>query len=307
MRYLCQLIATLLLVSAPLMAQTEAAPSLYEQIAASFKAGEYQKVEQQLRQILEKRPREVRAMSLLGAVLDSQKKYEEADAVYQRALKIAPGSVSLNNNAGNHFLARGMTDQARSAFLRVIAAEPLHANANLQLAGLSAKQKKGQEALNYLGHLPESEQMAMPVLVLKAQALYWAGRKPQADSLIQQVQKQAPGDPKVSFSLGMAYVATERYAEAEKAFNQALESSPTNLDILINLGLAADRAGHLNRAEEVFQAALNQRPEEVDVLEGLARVYAEKGDHASAIVLLVKARKLAPDRAEILLSLADSS
>ncbi|HVN77540.1 MAG TPA: tetratricopeptide repeat protein [Terriglobia bacterium] len=307
MRYLCQLTAVLLLISVPLEAQTGIPPSIYEQITTAFKAGEYQKAEQQLKQILENHPRDVRAMSLLGAVLDSQKKYEEAETVYQQALKLAPGSASLNNNVGNHFLARGMTDQARSAFLRVIAAEPRHVNANLQLADLSVKKKKGQEALVYLGRLPEAEQSAVPIQILKAQALYWAGQKSQADSLIQEILKQAPGDPRLAFSLGIAYVAMERYAEAEKAFNLALEAAPTSFDILINLGLAADRAGHLNRAEEVFQAALKQRPEEVDALVGLARVYAEKGDHASAIVLLVKARKLAPDRGEILLSLADSS
>ena len=129
----------------------------------------------------------------------------------------------------------------------------------MQLASINVGKKKGQDALRYLGQLPPAEQATIPYRLLKAQALFWTGQKAQADNLIQQIQQQAPGDPRIAFSTGMAYVAMERFEEAEKAFGRALEAAPGNFEILYNLGLAATRAGHL-AAPDIFLKALEKKP-----------------------------------------------
>ena len=120
MRYINRLISIVLLASTPMLAQIGTDSSVYEPITAAYQAGRFQEAEQKLREILEKRPSEVRALSLMGAVLDAQKRYEEAEGYYKKALEVAPNSAILNNNLGNHYLAQGMTDRAQTAFLRVI-------------------------------------------------------------------------------------------------------------------------------------------------------------------------------------------
>jgi tetratricopeptide (TPR) repeat protein len=304
MRYINRLISIVLLASTPMLAQIGTDSSVYEPITAAYQAGRFQEAEQKLREILEKRPSEVRALSLMGAVLDAQKRYEEAEGYYKKALEVAPNSAILNNNLGNHYLAQGMTDRAQTAFLRVISVEPRHVNANLQLASINVGKKKGQDALRYLGQLPPAEQATIPYRLLKAQALFWTGQKAQADNLIQQIQQQAPGDPRIAFSTGMAYVAMERFEEAEKAFGRALEAAPGNFEILYNLGLAATRAGHLDRARDIFLKALEKKPEDVDTLLGLARVYADQNKDGLAAPVLVHANRLSPDRTDVLLLMA---
>jgi tetratricopeptide (TPR) repeat protein len=284
--------------------QAQIPRSTYDKVTESFQQGKIAEAEQLLRSALRSNPNEVQALGLMGVILDAQNRYEEAERSYSQALKLAPGSAALYNNLGNHYLTRGMADRAQNSFLRVISIDPNHSNANLQLAKTSVESKRGREALQYLDHLSAPEQSATPVRLLRARALYQTGQKEQAENLLAQLEKEDSGDPRLAFSIGMIYVESERFAEAERTFTRALEAAPANFDILYNLALAATRAGHLDRAEEIFKVALGQKPEDVDCLYGLARVYAQRGQDYPATSLLLQAQRLAPTRPDIPLFLA---
>ena len=283
--------------------QTHGPVAVYEKVAAAIRSENFSEAEQILRQMLRSHPQEARALSLLGVVLDAQKRYEEAEKFYLRAIKLNPRSASALNNLGNHYLQRGELAKAHAAFLKVVTVEPRHPNANLQLAQLSVAANQGAKALQYLDRLPV-EESSPPIQMLRAQALRSAGREPEGADLLTRIEKQAAGDARLSFSLGMVYADWKRYEAAERAFSQALEIAPTNFDILYNLGLAALRAGHFDRAKEVFEIALQQNPKDVDLIQNLARVYAERRQQDQAIVLLVEAEKLAPERPDIQMFLA---
>jgi len=284
--------------------QAQIPSSTYDKVTEAFQLGKIAEAEQILKTALQNNPNDAQALGLMGVILDAQKRYDEAERSYTQALKLAAGSAALYNNLGNHYLARGIPDRARKSFLRVIAIDAHHPNANLQLAKSSVENKQGDEALRYLDHLPASEQSDAAVRLLRAQALYQAGQKEQAQSLLIEVQKVDPSDPRLVFSIGMVYVQWERFEEAEVTFTRALEMAPANFDVLYNLAVAATRAGHLDRAEDIFKVALKQRPEDADCLYGLARVYAQRGQDYAATSLLVKAQPLAPTRIDIPLFLA---
>ncbi|MCJ7502723.1 MAG: tetratricopeptide repeat protein, partial [Acidobacteriia bacterium] len=290
-----------------LLAQDAIPVAVYEQVAAAFQQGKLAEAEQMLGTALKTHPREARGLGLMGVILDAQRRYGEAESYYQRALKLTPSSASLLNNLGNHYLAQGNLEQARAAYLRVVALEPGHPNANLHLAQMSVAAKRGQAALRYLNRLPSRGQAAMPAQLLRAQALYLSGQQPAATDLLAQVEKQAPADPQVAFSIGLIFVDWKRYEEAERAFVRALKAAPADFDILYNLGLAAARAGHHDRAIEVFQTALRQRPGDPDCLYNLGSVYAAKGQNDQAVILLLQAHNAAPDRTDILFALAHTS
>ncbi len=277
---------------------------VYEQVGAAFEQGNFSAAERLLRGALREYPDDSRALGLMGVVLDAQRRYDEAEGFYEQALKLEPHSAPLLNNFGNHCLEKGDLERARAAYLKVVALDPGHPNANLHLAQMSAAAKQGDVALRYLGHLPAASQSEPGAELLRAQALDLAGHRAQAEVLVQAVEKQARGDAHIWFSAGMILVGWQRYDEAEKAFTRALDAAPANPDILYNLGLAATRAGHLDRALEIFQIALKQRPDDVDCLYNLARVYSERGQNDQAIVLLFKSQQLAPNRSDLVLFLA---
>jgi tetratricopeptide (TPR) repeat protein len=286
---------------------SEVPRSVLHQAASDFQQGNAAQAERTLRAALQQAPRDPAALSLLGVVLDAQKRYEEAEKTYQQALALVPGSPVVLNNLGNHYLVQGKTDQARTAFLKVVSAEPRHPNANLQLAQFSVNARQGAAALKYLDRLPPENQASPPVTILRARAMKLAGQDKAAENLLSEVESKAGDDPRVAFSIGVTLADWQRYADAENAFTRALDADPSNFDILYNLGLAAQHAGHLARALEVYRIALQRRPNDADCLFDLASIYTQTGHADEATVSLMQAHNAAPERPEILLALAQAS
>ena len=285
------------------MGQTESR-DVYAEAASAFQQGRLAEAEQKLRSATAVEPDRPDLLGLLALVLDAKKDYDEAEPFHQRALKLAPRSAGLWNNFGNHHLARGNEDQARSAFVQVLAIEPGHANANLQLARIALSHNQGAEALHYLETLKPSDQSGIAVQLLRARCLHSAGQSDAAMAIVDRLEQDEAGDARLAFSLGGALAEWGRYDRAEAAFSRALETDPANVDILHNVGLAALRAGHLDRAQRVFEVAMQQSPDDVESIFNLGRVHAAKGDSETALVLLARARRLAPSRPDLLVYLA---
>jgi tetratricopeptide (TPR) repeat protein len=289
------------------MGQDRVPTAVYEQALDSLRKGEPAGAEKVLRPALREHPRDARALGLMGVILDARQRYDEAERYYNLALDLNPHSVSLLNNLGNHYLARRDMVRARAAFVRAVALQPSHPNANLQLARISVAEKKGGQALAYLDNLSPQDQVDPAARLLRAQALDLQGKRAEAVNVLAELAKQTPRDPAVAFSIGTMYVSWKRYEDAEGAFGQALQAEPTNFDVLYNLALAAMRAGHLDRAQEVFAVALQQRPEDVDTIYHLASLRSEQGQDEQAMALLVQAQHLAPQRSDILLLMAQAA
>ena len=236
-----------------------------------------------------------------AARLDAEGKCEEAEQYYTAALAKGSPSPALLNNAGNHYVLCGQPDKAQAYFEKLLQINPLHPNANLQLARLAAGQKQGKKALEYLSRVKESDP---PVLLLRAEALHWAGRTAESVALLDRVAKENPGDPRVLFLLGLTSARLAFYDRAEEAFNAALALAPGDFDILFNFGRAAARAKHYDRAQRALEAALKIRPSDVDLLVELGRVCAARQDFVRAVYILARARQKDPKRAEVLRLLA---
>lgn len=271
--------------------------------AQAFKQGDNQQAERKLSAVLEASPNDVRALMLMGAVLDSESKFDAAETYYRRAIEAAPHSAQVLNNAGNHYLARGDKILARQYYLRALASDPLHVNANVQVAQIYISEKRGDQALAYLGRLPDSESSKPSVLLLRARALSLAGKCGAVNPLLNQLEN-GDGGSNVYFSIGIVQAQCKEYDLAESAFSRALEADPTNFEALYNLGLAALESGDLDRSVTALQAALRENPRDADSLFALARAHSKRDQLGEAATLLTQAEKAAPSRADIQLMLA---
>jgi len=249
--------ACLAILAAFAFSQPAAEPSLTR--AAEFiRRQKPQEAETLLRRIVKTEPGNTGAWNLLGAALDAESKCRPAEEAFQKAAQLAPALAGIWNNLGNHYLACGDPGKARETFRKVLALEPAHSNANLQLARLALDQKEGAEALKRLDRL-SGDELALPaVILLRARALSFAGRKADALVLLDRLEKQA-GGPAAWHTLGLALAECGEFARAEALFSRALEADPANPEILRNLGLAALRANH-SRAVEFLRQALALDP-----------------------------------------------
>lgn len=271
-----------------------AEPALQQAISL-FEQGKLDEAAEMLRPGLSANPKDPGALGLMAAILDAQKRFADAERYYTQALALAPQSAALRNNLGNHYLSSAAIQRARAEFLKVVAIDPHHVNANLQLAQMSVAEKQGAAALRYLNNLPASEQ-APEIQILRAQAMYLVGRRPEAEDMLRRLDLQTAN---IAFSAGMILAKWQRYDDAERMFTRALELSPSDFDTLYNLALAATRAGHMDRARQVYEIAIAQQPGNVDCLFALAGIYAQQGQQSLAASLLVEAQRLAPNRADV--------
>ena len=246
------------------------------------------------------------AWNLLGAALDRQNKPEQAQTAFEQAARLAPRSASVWNNLGNHYIASGKPAKALESFRKVVALEPAHQNANLQLARLAVERKDGAEALRRLDVLPNAESMGPVVALLRARALALSGHKAESLPILDTLEKSA-NSPAAWYSIGLALAEQGEFARAENLLTRAVEAVPANSDFLYSLGLAALRANHPERAQQVAEAALRIRPTDPEILFLIGRALAGQKRFDDSILALVQARKLAPERADILRFLAETS
>jgi tetratricopeptide (TPR) repeat protein len=293
-------VLTLSLLFAASFALAQVPANVCDRAVADLGQQKYAEAEQTLRLALANHPRDARALGLMGVILDAQKRFAEAETFYRRALVLTPNSPSLYSNFGNHYLEQGHLENARTAYLRVVGLNPADRNANSQLAQISVTERKGAEALHYLDRLPREDQATPAAQLLRAQAVELTGHDSRAEALLLEVLEQSGQDPRVAYSVGMLFAAWKNYARAEEAFSAALESAPGDFEILYNLGLAALAAHDVNRAGQAFQKALDQHADDADTLMGMARVKAESNRNDQAASLLLQARRVAPDRPDLL-------
>ena len=286
------------LVAAAIGLSADESPAIREALAA-LQRGDFAAAEQVLRPEVNARPQDSGALTLLGVALDSQKKYKEAEEMHRRAVAGAPNSPDVLNNYANHLLGTGDAAGARKLYLRVVALDPAHRNANVQLIRLALKNKEGAEALGYFGHLPAAGQDAPNLAPLHIAALYLVGSTQAADNLAERWLGATRSDLAASFSFGLALADAGQYPKAETFFTQALALAPADFNVLFNLGVVAWHTGNYQRAREVLEAAQRQQPQNVDVLYDLAAVDQAAGQAETAVALLAQAARLAPDRSDI--------
>lgn len=300
------LVSALILLTCAAVPAADRSSDRFAAAADAFQEGNVATAEADLAEILRAQPKNAQALGLLAVVLDTEKKYSDADNVYRRALPLAPNSASLLNNFGNHQLATGDGVGARKTFLKVVALRPDHPNANLQLAAIAADRKNGPESLHYLERLGTSHSSTPELNLLRMRALYLCGREEEANRLLLEFSNSAGHDAQLTFSAGLALVSVAKYEQAEDFFSRTLESEPGNFDVLYNLGLAAFHAGHRQRARDVLQAALAEQPQNVDTLYNLAVVNIDLKRSTDAIALLGQAARLDPARRDVQLTLAQT-
>ncbi len=273
--------------------------------ASAFERGDFVSAESTLRSLLKSKPSNAPALGLLGAVLDGEKRFDEAESSYRQAIRIDPHSATLLNNYANHQLVTGNKAGARASYLKVVAIDPARANANLQLAQFQVEDKNGPGALRYLQRLPPAAIEEPQVQILQLQALYLAKRTDEARALMTRLENSP--DPRLSFTAGLALASIGKYVEAERLFSRALETAPGNFDVLYNLGLASFHAGHLDAARKALGSALTQKPQDVDLLFNLAAVETDRKQQESALRLLSEAARIDPGRPSVQLALAQTA
>ncbi len=229
-----RLVGAVLLIATCAVAQVPATTPTLRDAAQDLAAGNLDKADGELQEILQKNPEDYRAMNLLGMIRAQQHRDAEAEQLFQRVIEHQPAMASAHVNLGLLYAQTSRQPDAIAQFEEALRIEPgrkdaLHALVNtLRL-----------DARNVAANDPE---------------------KALADLL--QARKVAPDDPDVLYDFGMVALRMSLYKDAADAFRGALAIRKEDSSALYGLGRAQMGMAQFQDARASFANYLQQRPDD---------------------------------------------
>jgi len=265
-------VACLLLLSGYHPVSSQVRPNLIERLetaAVSIRENRLTEAEQQLQAILKTNANQPDALNLLGAVRAKQKRFDEAEKFFTRAVNANASLVSARMNLVQLYLIQSKPQSAISELNQVLRLQPDNTEAFDRLSRLLLSEKRTDEFIN----------------------------------LIEQAQATPSIPLSLLLSLGDAYLEKKDAAKAEAAFRLALDQQSDNADAILGLAQAAQLKGDASTASSYLDRAKGSPVQSADTLRRFALVAWGAGRFEEANAALTEAVKLKPDDPTFLVAL----
>jgi protein O-GlcNAc transferase len=288
----------------------------FEEAVVLHDAGELNKAEQLYETVLRSHPNHFGALCRFGIVRLQQGRFQEADGLLRRALKIdqksadaqhalacalvglghaneaiehyeaaialRPDFPEAHNNIGYAFQVTGRYDEMMAHYQRALAIRPQYAEARNNIGNALHVLGRSEEALAHY-------QAAIAIRPDYAEAYWNMGNALRALGKIEQAvlrYRTALGlrsnFVQAHSSLGSALHQLGEYEQAVSEFVKALQIRPDYLDAHINLGNTLRSMGRLEQAIAQYDRALSIAPKSVEALDnrGTAQLQLKAYDAA---------------------------
>src|ERR1041384_70796 len=256
-------IACLVALSGYHSVSSQVRPNLIERLesaAALIRDDRLAEAERQLDAILKSNANQPDTLNLLGAVRAKQKRFEEAEKLFTRAVNANASLVSARMNLVQLHLIQSKPQAAISELNQVLRLQPDNTEAFDRLSRLLLSEKRVDEFI----------------------------------SLIEQAQATRSIQLSLLLPLGDAYLEKKNAAKAEAAFRLALEQQGDNADAILGLAQAAQLKGDASSAASYLDRAKGSVFNSADTLRRFALVAWQAGRFEEANAALKEAVKLKP-------------
>jgi tetratricopeptide (TPR) repeat protein len=243
---------------------------------------------------------------LLGIAYDLLGRGRQAQQAFRRAIELAPRVARPRTNLAVSLIRDGKDMEALRELEAAVALDPTNSAANANLASLYTRKREYARALvafELIGAERSSAIRKDPQLLLQlTECLLSTGRSKRALTLIAATADKQPAS--VRFSLGTLLAEHGIYREAIRQF-LAIPEGEADPAVLFNLGLAHSRLREYEVARRWYFAAIDIDPQQADNYFRVGLDFAESGDGARAIPWLLRARRMAPQRPDIIYALTE--
>jgi tetratricopeptide (TPR) repeat protein len=322
-------------LTASLPAQTQTSiPQLFEEAQAARARGDLKQAAHAYAEVIRRDPGFVNAYHNLGIVYLSQKRYQDAIAVLEKALKLNPRLAGAYVILGLAHYELYQSHQAVLAFQAAHRLDPNDTNALLFLGKAQMQSGNYMDAAGTfeklahsrpndpdvlynlsLAHLklfleaadrlrataPQSYQLSL----LEAQDAEGHNNDPAAIQYYQEALSSKPEAVGIHYGLGSAYARQSKFEEAAQAFKGELLINPNDSLALWKLGSIIL---HTNPADAVpyLRQAVNLNPELPQAALAYGRALLRTGEIARAVEQFQRVVKLAPEEDTVHYLLADA-
>lgn len=339
MTALALVLAVSLQAPAAVSAPADDLRALFADAVRRHQSGDLAGAAEVYQRFLERQPRNVEALSNLGAALAAQGLYDAAVARYREALAFDGARTAVRLNLAVALQKAGRIAEAVPELQAVVAAEPGRRNAVVLLAEAHARLGEYGRAAELLAPLFEQAPDDRAVAYLFGLSLIQARQADRGKLVLDRVLrdgasaethlllgaiKLTAGEyaaarddlqrgaelnrslPMVHGLLGRALMNVGEQQAAAAAFRRELAGNPNDFDANLLLGVLLRQDKLLGEAQTRFEKAASLRPRDVAAAYQLGAVRLERGDIEGARGMLEEVVALAPDflEAHVSLSLA---
>lgn len=290
-------VALLCLLVAPTTAaaQKDRLDSRLEQAVQAIRQNRMAEAEQQLNSILKVAPNEARAVNLLGTIRGSQRRFDEAETFFVRAVGLDPQLAGAHMNLAYLYMLKGLPEKTISELKEVLRLEPGNQDALNKLAQLLLSENRADEWISFLESAKTAPVSSVTLLTLlgdaylskgdagKAEENYQAALDKQSDAAeallglaqvaqfrgdqknlslyLSSARPLAARSPDLLYRFAMIALKSEAVEEGRAALEQAVKLRADQPAYFLALGDAWLKKPDLFEAEQAFRRALELQPE----------------------------------------------
>jgi tetratricopeptide (TPR) repeat protein len=246
-------------------------------------------------------PTQPQAHRLLALALQQQDQLEPALESLQQALALAPDDADLHLMQAGLLMALRQFEAAGSALDRTAALNPNELSAYLMQAHLALGRNDVDEAERLARLAGRIEEDHPELAAINGMVALRRGEGDRALALLSAASEAMPGDSRVLYALGFAYLGKDMLAFAEQAFRRVLELNPTLTTLQGLVVQLALRQGHVDSAAAMMGPMLAAPGGDSVAMRRLAGELAlQSGQPLQALEHLLPALEQAPADRQVL-------
>ncbi len=313
---------------APATPRAHVALSIVTQAGQTSPGSDLAKQEADLREAIERSPRNAAYLARLGVVLAMENKLDESVSYFGKALKLNPGDVETRRSLGTTYWQLGQLENAEKNLEIVLKARPDDTLATLFLGMVAEDEGNHQRAAKLLGdvlplvrqrpemiaalvrayyHLGDVERARKTLQMFTAsEGVFQAGRLAAefkdyetAEKMFLSIQTTYPDPAMVNYNLALAQFSAKRYEQCEKTLQSSIDYGHGTPEAYALLGWTLDKQDRLPEMMKAFEKAINLEPANQAYYIDLGDALAGKKNYGTAIEVAKEAVKRFPSSSRV--------
>jgi len=256
-------------------------------------SGDLKGAEAELRLAVHLSPNEPDYLAALGGVLGMQRRREEADQYFEKALKIDPGNLTARRNLAADQWQTGRLQEATANLERILKAKPHDPPTVLLLGMVAENSKRFAQAAELLGSVPELVKQRPESIAALGRSYYQTGQKQKAKETLEHLLRQ-PAEPQGIYLFGEIASEAGDSTTAVGLFESIKSSYPDRLRLDYKIALAQYRGAHFPEAESMLLDLINTGRPDSEVYNLLARCYYKQNKFQETVRAMDQAIDLEP-------------
>lgn len=249
--------------------------------------GEFDKVVQTLKgKTLSDPKAQVIVLTALGSAHLGKAEMEEASAVFESALKLAPDDLDARIGLGRAKLFSGKAEAAQQDAEAIVKADPGNGDAYALLADALLAQSRIDEAIGALEQAVAARPDNVGFRYALVSLLFGMRKTDAAVAAIESLKKIAPTHPSTRYLQALADFEQNRLPEARDGVLLALKSAPDMLPANLLAGSVFLRLNEMEQARTYLGKVIDRVPSHLAARRMLAASYLATRDPGRALSII---------------------